>query len=56
MRLAFGKMMMSSKDFWEMSLPEFFLATEGFVEFNSSGKPQPLIREELNNLMESYNS
>tara|TARA_R110000868_G_scaffold159664_1_gene388655 strand:- start:286 stop:456 length:171 start_codon:yes stop_codon:yes gene_type:complete len=54
MRLAFGKMMMSSNEFWSMSLTEFFLAAEGFVEFNSNGKAEPLSRDELNELMERY--
>jgi|TARA_R110000868_G_scaffold61095_2_gene185824 uncharacterized phage protein (TIGR02216 family) len=54
MRLAFGKMMMSPANFWGMSLPEFFLATEGFVEFNGNSKAEPLGRDELNNLMERY--
>lgn len=54
MSMALGKMQMSPNDFWNMSMQEFILATEGFVEFNSDGKPPPMTRNELDSLMERY--
>jgi hypothetical protein len=47
-------MRMSSNEFWSMSLQEFYLAIEGFSEFHSSGRPPPLKKDELENLMELY--
>ena len=40
--------------FWEMGFEEFYLATQGFAEFHSGGKPPPLTRNELDDLMERY--
>jgi uncharacterized phage protein (TIGR02216 family) len=54
MRLSLGKMRMSSSEFWGMSLSEFLLAVDGFVEFNSGGEPTPMNRDELNDLMERF--
>jgi hypothetical protein len=45
---------MTANEFWELSLHEFFLASEGFIEFHSGGKPPPLRKDELNDLMERY--
>jgi hypothetical protein len=45
---------MSAKDFWSLSLHEFYMAIDGFAEFHSGGKPPPLNRNELNDLMERY--
>tara|TARA_B000000609_G_C24182148_1_gene359722 strand:- start:250 stop:399 length:150 start_codon:yes stop_codon:yes gene_type:complete len=41
-------------DFWNMSLQEFHAALNGFAEFHSSGKPPPLNKDELEDLMERY--
>lgn len=45
---------MTSDEFWNLSLTEFLLAVEGFAEFHSGGKPPPLTKNELNELMERY--
>ena len=54
MSLALGKMQMAPDVFWGMSMQEFILATEGFAEFHSDGKPPPMQRDELESLMERY--
>ena len=54
MQLAFGKMNISPSVFWEMSFQEFYSAVEGFAEFRSGGKPPPLTKGELEDLMERY--
>lgn len=54
MKLALGKMGMRPDDFWNMSLIEFYAAMDGFAEFHSGGKPPPLRRDELEDLMELY--
>ena len=35
MEIAFGIVGLSPKDFWNMSMIEFFSAVEGFKEFNT---------------------
>ena len=52
--MALGKMRMTSDEFWGLSIQEFFLASEGFSEFHSSGKPPPMQKDELEDLMERY--
>jgi uncharacterized phage protein (TIGR02216 family) len=47
-------MRMTSEEFWNISLKEFLLAVEGFIEFNSDGKPPPMKKDELEELMERY--
>ena len=47
-------MMLSPNDFLSMSYYEFYHACEGFAEFHSGGKPKPLTRHELEDLMEKY--
>lgn len=54
MRVALGKMQMSSTEFWNMSFPELYAAFQGFSEFHSGGKPPPLSKGELEDLMERY--
>lgn len=54
MQTALGKMGMTPQVFWDMSFPEFYAAVEGFAEFHSGGKPPPLRKSELNELMELY--
>lgn len=49
-----GKMGLSPTAFWDMSLYEFYQASEGFAEFHSGGQPKPLTRNELDDLMEKY--
>lgn len=44
---------MTSNEFWSLSFHEFILAVDGFAEFNG-GKPPPLGKDELENLMELY--
>ena len=47
-------MQLRPDDFWNMSIGEFFAATEGFSEWHSGGKPPPLGSSELESLMERY--
>ncbi len=47
-------MQMQPRDFWEMSLQEFLLSVDGFIEFNSSGEPSTMKRDELEDLMERF--
>tara|TARA_B100001093_G_scaffold345416_1_gene330110 strand:- start:1099 stop:1269 length:171 start_codon:yes stop_codon:yes gene_type:complete len=54
MQIGLGKMQMRPDDFWNMSLVEFYAALDGFAEFYSSGKPPPLNKNELQDLMERY--
>mgnify|MGYP003140601072 CR=1 FL=1 len=54
MKLALGKMGMPPDVFWDMSFTEFYSAVEGFAEFHSGGKPPPLSKGELEDLMERY--
>tara|TARA_E500000331_G_C16688814_1_gene468748 strand:+ start:342 stop:512 length:171 start_codon:yes stop_codon:yes gene_type:complete len=54
MRLGLGKMQIAPIHFWDMSFPEFYAAIEGFAEFNSGGKPPPLTKDGLEELMELY--
>ena len=54
METAFGKMGMSPDVFWNMSFPEFYASIYGFAEFNSGGKPPPLTKDGLAELMELY--
>ena len=54
MRLALGKMNIAPDVFWGMSFPDFYRPVEGFAEFHSGGKPPPLSKGELEDLMERY--
>ena len=45
---------MTPDEFWGMSYQEFVYALDGFAEFHSGGKPPPLRRDELEDLMERY--
>jgi uncharacterized phage protein (TIGR02216 family) len=54
MEIGLGIMQMRQQDFWDLSPHEFYAALNGFSEFHSSGKPTPLGRDELNDLMERY--
>tara|TARA_B100002019_G_scaffold165316_1_gene142797 strand:- start:1453 stop:1623 length:171 start_codon:yes stop_codon:yes gene_type:complete len=54
MQTALGKMGISPVVFWDMSFPEFYAAIEGFAEFHSGGKPPPLRKNDLEELMELY--
>ena len=42
MEIAFGIVGLSPKDFWNMSMIEFFSAVEGFKEFNTEQSKLPL--------------
>ena len=54
MQTALGKMQMRPDDFWNMSLYEFYAATEGFAEFHGGNQSSPLLKEEVQDLMERY--
>lgn len=47
-------MRMTSSEFWGLSLFELIQAIDGFSEFHSGGKPPPLSKDELEDLMERY--
>lgn len=47
-------MQMRPNDFWNMSMIEFRCALDGFADFHSGGKPPPLNKGELDDLMERY--
>ena len=47
-------MRLSPKDFWDMSIYEFYSALEGFKEFNTDQTKKPLTNDELQDLMERY--
>tara|TARA_Y100000114_G_C11603660_1_gene251669 strand:- start:288 stop:440 length:153 start_codon:yes stop_codon:yes gene_type:complete len=42
------------ESFWQSSWIEVQNAIKGFSEFNGDGKPQPLSREEFDELRELY--
>ena len=44
----------SPSNFWDMSLPELFLAIDGFKEFHVGKKDRPMSKDELKELMELY--
>ena len=46
-------MRMTSDEFLSLSFHEFILAVDGFKEFHG-GKPPPLSKDELEDLMERY--
>ncbi len=54
MEIGLGKMQMRPNDFWNMSMIEFYSALNGFADFHSGGKPSPLNKDELQDLMERY--
>lgn len=54
MELALGKMQIQPNVFWDMSFQEFYAAINGFAEFHSGGKPPPMSKGELEDLMERY--
>jgi uncharacterized phage protein (TIGR02216 family) len=54
MQIGLGKMGLSPDIFWSMSFQEFYAAMNGFAEFHSGGRPPPLNKGELEELMELY--
>ena len=55
MEIALGKMGISPRDFWDMSLFELYAAINGFAEFHGGGNQNsPMTRAELEDLMERY--
>lgn len=54
METALGKMNMSARDFWNLSIYELVASLKGFSDFHSGGKPEPLNKDELQDLMERY--
>lgn len=54
MEIGLGKMQMRPDDFWNLSMLEFNSALNGFADFHSGGKPPPLSKGELGDLMERY--
>lgn len=54
MEICLGMIKMSPKDFWSMSPIEMYATVEGFIEFHTSKKDEPMSKEELDDLMELY--
>lgn len=49
-----GMIGMQPKEFWDCSVREIHAAIEGFTEFNTSSKSEPMTKDELDNLMELH--
>lgn len=42
-------------DFWNMSMPEFYMALQGFKNFHAAQeKDEPMSKDRLDELMELY--
>ena len=54
MEICIGRMGMSPSDFWDCSVREVHAAIDGFMEFNSSQKDDPMTKDELDDLMELH--
>jgi len=54
MEVCMGMIGMQPSEFWDASIIEVHSAIEGFSEFNSSGKEEPMDRDELESLMELH--
>ena len=54
MEIGLGILGLSPESFWNMSMIEFQTALDGFSDFHSGGKPPPLSKGELDDLMERY--
>ena len=54
MQICLGMIGMSPNDFWSCSVIEIHLAIEGFMEFNTTEKDEPLAKDELAELMELH--
>lgn len=52
MQICLGMIGMPPSDFWGCSVIEIHLAIEGFMEFNTTEKDEPLVKDELAELME----
>lgn len=53
MKIGLGHLRMRPDDFWKMTLPEFFAATDGYLESvgaNSSSEPEAPSVEEVESL------
>lgn len=51
---AVGGLKWRPKDFWKASLAEFFLAIDGHNRAQGSHRPEPMGREEFEELAEQY--
>ena len=51
-----GVLKLRPDDFWNMSLQEYWLAIEGFNEYQGGEKQKdvPMLRDELEEMMERY--
>ncbi len=52
-QVAIGVLKIPPKDFWDMGLPELYLAIDGYVEANNMGQ-KPFGKDDLQELMERY--
>ena len=54
-KLALGTMQIRPDDFWNMSMPEFYMALQGFKNFHAATeKEEPMSKDRLDELMELY--
>lgn len=49
-----GVLNIPPKDFWNMGLPELYLAIEGYIDANTTQTQGPLLKDELHDIMERY--
>ena len=56
MEIGLGVLHLAPRDFWDMTLTEFYAACEGLNQFHGGGseKNGPMLRSELEELMELY--
>tara|TARA_R110002110_G_scaffold235272_2_gene451296 strand:- start:18 stop:215 length:198 start_codon:yes stop_codon:yes gene_type:complete len=53
-KMGLGVVNIPPSEFWEMSLPELYMAIEGFKDFHATEQEGPMTKEELHELMELY--
>tara|TARA_R100001369_G_scaffold81468_1_gene112465 strand:+ start:117 stop:302 length:186 start_codon:yes stop_codon:yes gene_type:complete len=52
-KVAIGVLKIPPKDFWDMGLPELYLAIDGYIEANDTGQ-KSFGKDDLQDLMERY--
>tara|TARA_R110000782_G_scaffold51530_1_gene111035 strand:+ start:344 stop:529 length:186 start_codon:yes stop_codon:yes gene_type:complete len=52
-KVGIGVLKIPPKDFWDMGLPELYLAIDGYVEANNMSQ-KPFGKDDLQDLMERY--
>lgn len=54
MKVGFGHLRYSSRDFWELSLREWQACLRGYQQKEYGNAAKPITRDRLNELMEKY--